>query len=186
MSFHNRQSYRKKWHDYTAPCIYFITICTKNKQHYFWEIREGVMHANALGAYMTYQRCTIQQHYPHVIPGAFICMPDHMHGILMVWPRNTVGTQLFASTWWIHASEWCINKKTYECIDKRAYENAPLQCVSWSLGAIIRGFKIGVTKYARAHDIPFSWQWRYYDIIIKNRSMYYRVEQYIWDNPKKR
>lgn len=72
----------------------------------------------------------------------------------------------------------------------------------WSLGAIIRGFKIGVTKYANTHNIPFTRQWRYHDCtnffkklalklyksfsIVRDQYAYDRIKYYIQQNPKRR
>jgi hypothetical protein len=61
-----------------------------------------------------------------------------------------------------------------------------MQPKSWSLGAIMRGFKIGVTKYANQHTIPFKRQWRYHDHIIRDARAYAHIRQYIINNPKNR
>lgn len=62
--------------------------------------------------------------------------------------------------------------------------NASLQCVSESLWSIVRGFKIGVTQFARQHAIPFQRQSRFYDCIIRDAWSYDRIKQYIKKNPK--
>jgi hypothetical protein len=46
---------------------------------------------------------------------------------------------------------------------------------SMNLGAIIRGFKIGVTKYARENDIPFQWQPRFHDHIIRDEKSLFQI-----------
>ena len=51
--------------------------------------------------------------------------------------------------------------------------------------SIIRGYKIGVTKFARQRDLPFKWQARYHDRVIRNMGEYERVRQYIYENPEK-
>ena len=52
-------------------------------------------------------------------------------------------------------------------------------------GSIIRGFKIGVTKYARNNNIEFEWQPRYRDRIIRTNEEFARIRKYILDNPVK-
>ena len=47
-----------------------------------------------------------------------------------------------------------------------------IQPTSWSLWSIIRGFKIGITKYAKQYNIPFARQSRYHDRIIRNNEEY--------------
>jgi putative transposase len=54
---------------------------------------------------------------------------------------------------------------------------------SQNLASIVRGFKIGVTKYAREHQIPFAWQARYYDNIVRSTADYERISHYIVANP---
>ncbi len=56
---------------------------------------------------------------------------------------------------------------------------------SKNLGSIIRGFKSSVTTFARKNDIPFQWQTRYHDHIIRNGTEYYRISNYIINNPSK-
>jgi putative transposase len=54
---------------------------------------------------------------------------------------------------------------------------------SKNLASIVRGYKIGVTKYARKNNIPFQWQSRYYDHIIRDEISLNKIRQYIIQNP---
>jgi len=56
---------------------------------------------------------------------------------------------------------------------------------SKNLASIIRGYKIGVTKNARKINPDFQWQSRFYDIIIRNQKSFYRISNYIINNPQK-
>lgn len=51
-----------------------------------------------------------------------------------------------------------------------------------TLGAVIRGLKARITKFAHENDIPFAWQSRFYDRIIRNREELYATAKYIEDN----
>ncbi len=55
---------------------------------------------------------------------------------------------------------------------------------SQNLASIIRGYKTGVTKDARNHNIDFAWQSRFHDHIIRNNAAYQRIKNYIINNPK--
>lgn len=61
---------------------------------------------------------------------------------------------------------------------------------SKTVGAIVRGFKIGVTKWLRNNlsDIyPQNkpvWQRNYFEHIISNDKSYYGIVEYIENNPK--
>lgn len=50
------------------------------------------------------------------------------------------------------------------------------------MASIVRGFKIGVTKYARNHGIDFAWQTRFYDHIVRNEQAYNHILFYIQNN----
>lgn len=49
----------------------------------------------------------------------------------------------------------------------------------------VRGYKIGVTKFARQNDLPFAWQDRYHDHVIRDEGEYHRILQYICENPQR-
>ena len=50
-----------------------------------------------------------------------------------------------------------------------------------NMASIMRGYKIGVTKNAR--KINPKWQARYHDHIIRNEKPFYRIQNYIKNNP---
>lgn len=56
---------------------------------------------------------------------------------------------------------------------------------SRNLASVVRGIKSAVTKYAIEHDIPFAWQSRYHDHIIRNQLEMNRIADYIQNNPMK-
>ena len=56
---------------------------------------------------------------------------------------------------------------------------------SGNVPSVIRGIKSAVTKYAIEHDIPFAWQSRYHDHIIRNQLEMNRIADYIQNNPMK-
>ena len=51
-----------------------------------------------------------------------------------------------------------------------------------NLASVIRGFKIGVKKYAIKAGLEFDWQPRYYDHIIRNLNDWNRIATYIENN----
>ena len=46
---HKNGSYRLKGWAYSSCRLYFITICTKDKEHFFGKIENGIMIFNELG-----------------------------------------------------------------------------------------------------------------------------------------
>ena len=56
---------------------------------------------------------------------------------------------------------------------------------SQNLAAIVRGFKIGVTKNARLIHPKFKWQPRFHDHIIRDERAFNAISNYIFKNPAK-
>jgi len=57
---------------------------------------------------------------------------------------------------------------------------------SKTIGSVIGGFKIGVTKWCRQYtDIVTVWQRNYYEHIIRNEESLNRIREYIVNNPSR-
>jgi REP element-mobilizing transposase RayT len=57
---------------------------------------------------------------------------------------------------------------------------------SKTIGSIVRGFKIGVTKWFRKNtNIYMVWQRNYYEHIIRDEKSYQQILEYIQTNPLK-
>ena len=55
---------------------------------------------------------------------------------------------------------------------------------SKTIGSVVRGFKIGVTKWARQNtDIHIVWQRNYYEHIIRHERALNAIRRYILENP---
>ena len=157
-------SARAAWHDYNGG-TYFVTICTHGREHYFGEIAidnngEPKMNLSEIGNIADECWRSIPQHFPHVQVPLWVIMPNHIHGILIINPP--VETQNFAS---LQSNKFGPQSK--------------------NLASVIRGFKIGVTKYARENNIPFAWQTRFYDRIVRNTDELNGISQYIENNVAK-
>lgn len=50
---------------------------------------------------------------------------------------------------------------------------------------MVRGYKIGVTKWMRLNTNVYDvWQRNYWEHIIRNENDYHRIAEYIINNPK--
>ncbi len=86
-------SARAQWWNYADNASYFITICTANRQHYFGKIKNQNIELSDIGSFATKCWFEIPQHFPFVQLGAFIVMPNHVHGIVIIQkPENAVET----------------------------------------------------------------------------------------------
>ena len=187
--FHNHfriETIRARWHDYNIGA-YFVTICTKDREHYFGEISDREMRLSKMG--MVADECMrdVHNHFPHVDVPLYVIMPDHVHAIFVI--NAHVETQN------IESQNDDIMKKTEtqnfasqnnDIMKKTETQNfASLQKFgpqSRNLASVVRGFKIGVKKYATENNIPFAWQTRFYDRIIRNQDEMDRVAKYIDNN----
>ena len=76
--------------DYGSHGLYFVTICTKDRFHYFGEIEEDEAQSIAslqeteIGKIAHNNWLQIPQFHPYVELDEFAIMPDHIHAILFI------------------------------------------------------------------------------------------------------
>jgi REP element-mobilizing transposase RayT len=162
---HHRRSIRLSGYNYTQEGAYFVTICTYNRLTLFGEIIGEEMRLSPIGEIVEgeWRQTAIVRR--NIELDAFVIMPNHLHGILVISDNTTVGaTRRVAPT----------------DTDKR-------QLIADSLGAIIGQFKSVVTKrILKRSDIHLEhplWQRNYYEHIIRNENELNRIRQYIASNP---
>jgi putative transposase len=161
-------SARAKWWDYGWNGTYYITICTKNRNHYLGEIENSKMQLSTIGQFADSCWQEIPQHFQFVTIGEFVVMPNHIHGIVLIDKTN-----------YNHGRN--DQPVSTSPICKPENQFGPQ---SQNLASIIRGYKIGVSKKARLINPAFAWQSRYYDRIIRNDNEYQRIVEYISTNPQ--
>lgn len=209
-----RKSPRATWHDYNGA-NYFITICTKNHDLYFGDVVDGRMELSEIGEWVVTQieQTAIIRQNDVEIP-MFVVMPNHVHLIVVYSNVNGGRTQCCGRTRCVptdlpdpcrDASNASVSNVS-ACRDTSnvSADNMPdnvstdargvadTRSVSLQFGpqsgnlpSVIRGIKSAVTKYAIEHDIPFAWQSRYHDHIIRNQMEMNRIAEYIQNNPMK-
>ena len=77
-------SARAQWWDYGCNAAYFVTICTARRKYYFGDIAHGEMRLSELGEIACYYWDAIPRHFPFVMLGEFVIMPNHVHGIIII------------------------------------------------------------------------------------------------------
>jgi REP element-mobilizing transposase RayT len=70
--------------DYSSNGAYFITICTRNREHFFGEIIDAKMNLSEIGVFANTCWINIQNHFPHFYLDEYIVMPNHVHGIVII------------------------------------------------------------------------------------------------------
>lgn len=81
-------SARAQWWDYAWQGAYFITICTADRRPYFGHIDHGKMKLSPVGAMADIFWHEIGNHARAVELDAFVVMPNHVHGILILNERS--------------------------------------------------------------------------------------------------
>lgn len=81
---HHRKSIRLKGYDYSQAGAYFVTIVTYQRDCLFGEIVNGELMLNEYGKIVQKWWDEIPIHFPNVELGAFVIMPNHIHGIIFV------------------------------------------------------------------------------------------------------
>ena len=154
---YHRRSIRLKGYDYSQSGGYYLTIVTQDRKCLFGDIINGKMILNESGRFA--QKCwlDIPKHFPHVYLDEFIIMPNHIHGIIII-DDKYVGAKNFSPL--------------------------PFRSPSKTVGSIIRGFKIGVTKWFRNNtDVYDVWQRNYWEHVIRDDNDLNRIREYIINNP---
>jgi putative transposase len=163
----HRRSIRLRNYDYSQAGGYFVTICTHQRGCLLGEITDENTELSKIGKIA--QECwfEIPKHFGDVQLDEFVVMPNHVHGIIIINQRISVGTD-------------------YNLSLRR--QNRFRNVIAESLSYVVAGFKSAVTrKINRSKNTshPLAWQSRFYDHIIRNEAELNRIRQYIITNPLK-
>jgi hypothetical protein len=88
---HHRRSIRLKEYDYTQAGAYFVTVCTQGQACLFGEVVDGEMRVNYAGRMVIAEWEMLPKRFPNVVLDAFVVMPNHVHGILVITDAIPVG-----------------------------------------------------------------------------------------------
>lgn len=187
----NRKRNRLPEYDYSNPAWYYVTICTHKHIHHFGEVKNGKMILNEIGEITKRFLEEISSHYSNVELDEFIVMPNHIHAIIII---NDVGVDHHRP----RTKDNNAGVKITRVEDIRQQKNIvnyvgdentlrdedirPLQ--PSNLSNVVKGFKIGVTKWCKNNNIAnFKWQRSFYDRIIRNEKELFYIKDYIEQNP---
>lgn len=175
-----RKSIRLKGYNYSTPGYYFVTICTKDKKCLFGEIPDAGMELNDAGRMVDRVWHELPVFYPNIHVDAFIIMPNHIHGIIIINSHNNVGAGPRACP------------EAPSAIDGQPRGVAPTK-IKLSLPDVVHRFKSMTTKkyingVKQNNWQPFPdklWQRNYYEHVIRNDIDLKETREYIMNNPQK-
>lgn len=160
---HHRRSIRLKGYDHAQPGAYFVTVVTQDRTCLFGDVVDGETRLNDAGCMVVAEWEALPDRFPGVDLDAFIVMPNHIHGIIVV----TEGAGLVPA------------------LDGATTRVAP------TLGDVVGAFKSRVTvEYIRGVKAAMwsafrsrLWQRNYYEHVIRDEESLSRIRRYIVDNP---
>jgi putative transposase len=124
------------------------------------------MQLNALGVIAEECWRAIPEHFPNVELGAYMIMPNHVHGIIII--RSDADASERRGT---------IYRAPAEQFGKPVIGSIP---------TIIRTYKSAVTRrIGRELNSTGIWQRNYYEHVIRNHEEWDRIRRYIESNPSR-
>lgn len=179
--------------NYANAGIYFITICTKDRQHYFGEIKNAKMILSNAGVIADLIWYEIKNHAKNIELGEFVVMPNHIHAILILNENEMVdeSANAMANVETRHAlslqqspqspqsSHSSPQSETEKTIGQKRFQNQGKNSIS----SIVGSYKSAVTKHCNRLGFEFAWQPRFYDHIVRNADDFDRIQNYIVNNP---
>jgi REP element-mobilizing transposase RayT len=157
---HHRRSIRLKGYDYTAPGAYYITIIVQHRERILSQIVGGRVTLFPTGKLVEMVWRRLPVHFPRVTLDAFVIMPDHIHGIIVLSDEPPP-----------HPETPC---------------DRPKGTRPGSLAAIVQSFKsVSARRINQANSTPGRrvWQEDYYEHIVRDGVDMERIRRYIAANP---
>jgi REP element-mobilizing transposase RayT len=154
---HHRRSIRLKDYDYSQPGAYFVTMVTWQRRVLFGDVVDGEMVLNEFGKIVSEKWQWLEIQYDYIELGAWVVMPNHFHGILIIHENRGGGSR-----------------------------SAPTPIKRKSLGGLIGAFKTVSTKQInmiRNTEGQPLWQRNYYEHIIRDETDLQNKTDYIEANP---
>jgi len=154
---HHRRSIRLQGYDYAQTGAYFVTICTHHRECLLGQVVDGHTVLNQYGEIVVACWNDLSNHYLSVELDAFVVMPNHVHGIILL--ADPVGAGL---------------------------KPAPTVLKRQPLSEIIRAFKtFSSRRINESRSMPgiTTWQHNYYEHVICNEDSLHHIREYIATNP---
>jgi len=162
---HHRKSIRLKDYDYSKEGMYFITICTKDRECILSKIVDREIILSEYGKIVNECIFKISIIYKDVNVDEYIIMPNHIHMVI------NVGVAYHATQ---DLRDISIHQKSKMIIPKiiQQFKTATIKIANrYSQGAGLHGMQ------------PLQWQRNYYEHIIRNEKAYFEICEYIKYNP---
>jgi REP-associated tyrosine transposase len=165
----DRRSTRWRGYDYSSRGIYFVTICAFKRRAIFGSISSGALVPSLAGRIASEIWFDLPNHHVGLELDAFVVMPNHVHGILLLCSPKSAGA--------IQKAE-----------GGDAVVGAGLRPArrGANLSEIIRAFKtfsalkINSVRGTKGQEV---WQRSYFERVVRDGKEMEKVQRYIGENP---
>jgi putative transposase len=169
---HHRRSIRLKNYDYSQAGAYFVTICIYSKECLLGDIVDRGIRLNNYGDIAMKCWDDLPGHYSHIGLDAFIVMPNHVHGVIII--DNGVRAGFKPALLDNHV----VNNRS-------GFKPAPTTKY-YGLPEIVRAFKTfssrQINRVRNTPGVPV-WQRNYYEHIIRSETELDKIREYSICNP---
>ncbi len=160
-----RHVFRAQWDSYNDG-IYFVTVCTRNQNHYFGNIVDNEMYLTAVGQRLEQCIIEINERFPYAKVLNHVVMPNHFHAVVEI--KNVPLRNSF--------NKGCLktSKRTLS-LNRDSHFNS-------GLGVVVGQLKGAVSRWARKNGFEFAWQQRFHEHIIRTGKAFENIMAYIDSN----
>lgn len=153
MSYKLHKQYRLPEFDYSSNNAYLISICTKDRQHFFGEIINSEIYLSKIGLYAESILTSVHEKLEHIRITQFIILPNHIHFIAEIFEKDHI-------------------------IKISVPGLQPL--VAKSISSFTNHFKGKVKRWCNDNNYKeFEWQSRFRDRIIRDEEEYHTIRTYL-------
>jgi putative transposase len=153
-----------------------VTVCTQGRACLFGDVVDSAMNLNHVGRSVATLWNDIPARFPGMELDAFVVMPNHIHGIILL-PDNDAVAEGAARASTIRRSESTGGRATTR--------------VAPTVGHVVGAFKslptVAYIRNAKANRLPAFhsrlWQRNYYEHVIRDEADLDRIRRYIDENP---
>ncbi|TSC57442.1 MAG: hypothetical protein Greene041662_951, partial [Candidatus Peregrinibacteria bacterium Greene0416_62] len=144
---------RLRGKDYGEVGTYFVTMCTKGREHWFGEVRNERMILNTVGMIVAEEIVKTPLLRKYIVIDTWIVMPNHVHMIVDILPNSETST--------VETARCAVSQDVAILIPMpRLKPN--------SLGSIVGRIKAASAwRIRKAGYRNFAWQERFHDRILR-------------------
>jgi putative transposase len=171
---YHRRSIRLRGYDYAQVGTYFVTVCVHGRECVLGAIDGDRVRLSEAGQVVlsTWQRLPLR--FPRIACDAFVVMPNHIHGIIMIVNPGQTGIRSVGAGLALPSSD------TFLTRNQGTPRGAP------TLGHIVGAFKsvsaVACNRLLDRRGVPF-WQRNYWEHVIRDDDDLNHLRDYIESNP---